>query len=93
MSVKQNKNTVAVHRDILTDLAREANLKEKDMKVGLVLLSMIDSNDYKSVDIKSISGILGIKDSEVEDALLNLEIADFIQRGGNIYTSDGYKFL
>ena len=90
----QYKTTISVNRERFIDVVvRNNELKKKDYRVLLHLMTHLDSMTYKEISKKNIADILEMSKSDVNEALENLMIQGIIERGSSASVNGGYCLL
>lgn len=93
LTIRQNKTTITAPHDAMVHIAMNYKLSKIELRVLVFLMARLDSTSYRPIDTKQIANALDIKKKEVKAALENLEYVEYIQRGGDVACSDGYKFI
>lgn len=90
----QYKTTISVNRDNFIDVVvKNPNIRRKDYRVLLHLMTHLDSMSYKEISKKHISEALGMSKSEVSEAIDNLIAEDIIDVGSSATVKSGYILL
>lgn len=90
----QYKTTISINRDnFIHTVVRNTNLRKKDYRVLLHLLTHLDSMTYKEISKKNIAEVLDISKSDVSDAIENLIFEEVIEQGSSASVSGGYRLL
>jgi predicted transcriptional regulator len=90
----QYKSTISVNRDNFIEVVvLNRNLKKKDYRVLLQLLTHLDSMTYKDISKKNIADMLDMSKSDVSDAIETLVYENIIEKGSSASVSGGYRLL
>lgn len=90
----QYKTTISVNRERFIDVVvTNSDLKKKDYRVLLHLMTHLDSMTYKEISKKNIADVLEMSKSDVSEALNNLMINGIIEKGSSASVSGGYCLL
>ena len=90
----QYKTTISVNRERFIDVVvRNNELKKKDYRVLLHLMTHLDSMTYKEISKKNIADVLEMSKSDVNEALENLMVQGIIERGSSASVNGGYCLL
>ena len=92
-TVRQNKTTVSIERDSLTQVAMDNYLSNRDVRIFVYLLSTLDGTVYKKLDIEQMSDVLQLKKRTIMESLELLDYRGYIMRGGDIHVKCGWKFI
>lgn len=88
----QYKTTISVNRErFVSAVVYNQNLRKKDYRVLLQLMTHLDSMTFKEISKKNIAEVLEMSKSDVSDAIDNLIFEDIIERGSSGSVSGGYK--
>lgn len=100
----QQVTNVSINKDSLLNIAADYELSKKDYKVLLCLFTELDGwapsttrytkdpLNFKKIDIKAISQVLGIDKKEIKKSVRNLIEAEIIECGDSDTVKDGYRF-
>jgi len=88
----QYKTTISINREtFISVVVDNPNLKRKDYRVLLQLLTHLDSMTYKEISKKNISDVLIMSKADVTDSINNLIDEGIIKRGSSDSVKGGYK--
>lgn len=88
----QYKTTISINREnFISVVVDNPNLKRKDYRVLLQLLTHLDSMTYKEISKKNISDVLIMSKADVTDSINNLIEEGIIKRGSSDSVKGGYK--
>lgn len=100
----QQVTNVSINKDSLLNIASDDMLSKKDYKVLLCLFTELDGwapsvtrytkdpLNFKKIDIKAISQVLGIDKKEIKKSIRTLIEARIIECGDSDTLKDGYRF-
>lgn len=87
----QYKTVVSIHKDsFIKVVVDNPNLRRKDYRVLLQLMTHLDSVTYKKISKKNIADVLNMSKADVNAAIENLEFEEVIKRGDSDSVSGGY---
>lgn len=90
----QYKTTISVNRTTFIDtVVLNPNIRRKDYRVLLHLLTHLDSMSFREVSKKHIAETLGMTKSEVSEAIDNLIAEEILDIGSSATVKSGYKLL
>ena len=101
----QQQNTISVSRNKIIDIATNLDLKKKDYRVFLILLTTLsgyrenpnnpnqkDPRNFKRIDFEKIADTLAIEVKDVKKAIHSLYDEGYIEIGSNDTIKKGYRF-
>lgn len=103
-NVYQQKFTVSIPREALTNIAENEDLSKADLRVFLNLLTQLnghtatdpsqpDPENFQKIDIKKISNNLNLSKKKVESAIEVLIDYNILERGSGKSVRNGYRFI
>ena len=100
----QQVRNVSINREKLLEISMNKGLSKKDLRVFLMLLTELngwsrpksrdqeDPQNFKLIDIKTISKILDMDKKDVKKSIQNLMDADIVEPGDSDTVKNGYRF-
>lgn len=102
--VYQQVTNVSVNKEQLLEIASDDDMGKKEYKLLLCLLTELsgwsppangrndDPKNFKKIDIKSISKVLGFDKKDVKKSLDKLITHGYVEMGHSDTIKDGYRF-
>lgn len=104
----QQQSKVSIDRPSIIEIAKDDRLYERDLRVMLMLLSVLDGwkmpepvapgpvpkdpLNYKHIDTDAIADTLCLKKKDVKKAVKHIHKLGYIEEGNNDTVNGGYRF-